>query len=97
MTFKRLYKIILSRKKSLPKKSYVASLIKDGRNRIAQKVGEEAVEVIIAAGNNKNQKQRLVEEISDLFFHILVLMVANDISIEDIEGELEKRCGQNQV
>lgn len=86
-----LSKIIQDRKKRRPKDSYVASLFRKGENRILQKVGEEAIEVIIAA-KGKNKK-RITSEIADLWFHILVLMGLLEISLQDIYKELEKRKG----
>lgn len=89
MTLEELYNIILTRKKQMPKDSYVASLFRKGEDYIAQKVGEEAIEVIIAS--RKDRKKETISEIADLFFHLLVLMAYFDIEIEDIYKELEKR------
>ena len=87
--FSFLYNIILSRKEKMPSGSYIASLFKEDADRIIQKVGEEAVEVVIAS-KNKN-KELLISELSDLFFHIFVLMVSKGVKIKDIEDELERR------
>ncbi len=73
----------------MPTGSYVSQLFGQGTDRIAQKVGEEAVEVIIAAKNDN--KDELVSEITDLVFHLLVLMADRNITIEDVDKELEKR------
>ena len=89
MNIKNLYKIINDRKLKMPKDSYVASLFRLGEDRIIQKVGEEATEVIIAT-KNKN-KQRIISEVSDLLFHLLILLNAFDINISDVEEELEGR------
>jgi len=89
MTLEELYNIILSRKDTLPADSYVASLFRSGDDRLIQKVGEEATEVVIAAKNK--DKARLVSEVADLTFHTLVLLVARGITCEDIQNELEKR------
>jgi phosphoribosyl-ATP pyrophosphohydrolase len=89
MKIDELYKIITSRKKTMPEKSYVASLFRSGNDRIIQKVGEEATEVIIAAKNN--DKKRIIEESGDLLFHLLVLLAANNITPADIFEELKKR------
>lgn len=89
MTLEELYKIIEDRKKNLPENSYVASLFKKGEDKIIQKVGEEATEVIVAA-KNKN-KERIISEVADLLFHILVLLSFKEISISDILKELEQR------
>jgi phosphoribosyl-ATP pyrophosphohydrolase len=89
MTLEELYKIIEERKKSKPDESYVASLFRDGADRIVQKVGEEATEVVIAAKNES--KQRVISEIADLWFHILVLLSNLEIKPSEVLQELEKR------
>lgn len=89
MTIDELYNIINDRRKKLPEGSYIASLFKGGKDRIIQKVGEETVEVIIAAKNS--DKNRAIEEIADLWFHLLILMNNQDIKPSDILNELEKR------
>ena len=89
ITFEELYSIIKNRKKLLPKDSYTVSLLQEGEDKILQKIGEEAVEVIIA-GKNKN-KQRIIEEIADLYYMVLILLVLNNIPISEVFRELEKR------
>ncbi len=89
MGLKKLYSIISKRIKLQSKKSYVVSLYKQGEDKILQKIGEEAVETIIAA-KNKNKKF-IIEEIADLFFMILVILAAKNITLREIEKELEKR------
>ncbi len=73
----------------MPKDSYVAFLFRLGEDRIIQKVGEEAMEVIIAV-KNKNKK-RIISEVADLLFHLLILLASLNITISDIEKELESR------
>lgn len=89
MTLEELYKTIISRKTELPDGSYIASLFKGDDDRIVQKVGEEATEVVIAAKNTS--KERLVCETADLLFHTLVLLAARGVSLEEVMEELEKR------
>jgi phosphoribosyl-ATP pyrophosphohydrolase len=89
MTLNELYQIILNRKAQLPEGSYTASLFAKGLPRIAQKVGEEGTEVVVAALSQDNS--RLVEEIADLAYHVLVLMAAKGIQLQDVAQELEKR------
>lgn len=89
MTFEELYQIIQDRKKNMPENSYVASIFKDGNDRIIQKVGEEATEVIIAAKNES--KELIISEIADLWFHTLVLLCNLGIKPFEIFQELEKR------
>jgi len=85
----KLYYLLNSRKKKLPKNSYSATLFKGGMDKIVQKIGEEATEVVIAGKNESDQ--RVVEESSDLLYHLLVLLVERSISFEEIILELEKR------
>lgn len=89
MIFDELFRLIRKRQKDMPKDSYVADLFRNGKDRIIQKVGEESVEVLIAAKNSK--KKILISELSDLFFNLFILMVVNGISLENIENELVRR------
>ena len=87
---KQLFDLVEERKTQLDlPNSYTASLFKKGTARIAQKVGEEAVETVIAA--MKGDKEELVNEISDLFFHTFVLMADGDVTLDDVIFELQKR------
>ncbi len=69
--------------------SYTAQLLRAGEDEILKKVGEESVEVILAAKAQGNV--RLVEELADLMYHVLVLMAARGLSPEDVAHELERR------
>ena len=89
MTLTDLYRTILDRKSNLKPGSYTNSLLDAGLPRIAQKVGEEATEVVVAALSQ--EKPRLVAEIADLAYHVLVLMAEKGITPEDVAGELERR------
>ena len=85
----QLFDIITDRQAHPQPGSYTNQLLDEGLDAILQKVGEEAVEVILAA---KGQgRQRLVEEVSDLFYHTLVLLVSQGVSLQDIEAELAGR------
>ena len=84
-----LYSIIRSRARSKKKNSYTNLLLKKGKNKIAQKIGEESTELIIDYLNGS--KKRTVEEASDLIYHLLVLLYSKKISIKDIKKELTKR------
>lgn len=77
------------RHKEMPEGSYTTSLFKDGINRIAQKVGEEALETVIEATNGSSEK--LVYEASDLCYHLIVLLTSKGLRIEDVAAELAKR------
>lgn len=82
----KLYKTIEERKQNPKEGSYTNYLFDKGIDKILKKVGEETSEVIIASKNP--DKNELIYEISDLTYHVLVLMVQKGISIEDIEKEL---------
>lgn len=85
----RLYAVIKGRRGGDPNASYTASLLADGRARIARKTGEEAVEVVIAA--LAQSKQKLAAESADLLFHLLVLWADADLRPEDVWKELARR------
>ena len=84
-----LISVIKKRKKTMPEDSYTAKLFTKGVAKIGQKVGEEGVELAIAA--QYDDKQRCIEEAADLLFHTLILLEAKDISLADVLGELGKR------
>lgn len=84
-----LYNVILQRKENPIEGSYTNYLFEKGLDKILKKVGEEASEVIIASKNENSEE--MVCEISDLLYHLLVLMVNQGVNIEDIAQELEKR------
>jgi len=84
-----LYILIKNRKKNPIEGSYTNYLFEKGLDKILKKVGEETSEVIIGA-KNKN-KEELICEISDLVYHLLVLMVNERVTVENIKSELEKR------
>jgi len=84
-----LEEILKKRKIELPENSYTASLFRDGIDRILKKVGEEAGEVIIAAKND--DKKEFVHEVADLLFHLQVLLVEKNITLNEIADELKKR------
>ncbi|MCB1530276.1 MAG: phosphoribosyl-ATP diphosphatase [Rhodospirillales bacterium] len=88
---KRLYNVLEERKTADPDTSYVASLYQKGTGKIAQKVGEEAVETIIEA--LQNNRDRLKEESADLLFHLMVLWADAGLKPEEILSILEKRFG----
>ena len=73
----------------MPEGSYTTSLFKDGLNRMAQKVGEEALEAVIEATNGTNE--RLIYEASDMFYHLIVLLSDKGLSINDVANELARR------
>ncbi len=84
-----LEEVIASRKNEAPESSYVASLFQKGINKIAQKVGEEAVETVIEAKDNNDAL--FIGEAADLLFHYLILLQAKGFNLTDITNELKKR------
>ncbi len=84
-----MYQVILDRKQNPRPESYTARLFAAGREEIAKKVGEESVEVIVAALGQSDE--RLVSETADLFYHALVLLAERGVSLTQVEAELEKR------
>lgn len=84
-----LYNIILDRMKEELPGSYTVQLVKRGKVYIARKVGEEALEVILASLTET--RERTINEIADLIYHLMVLMAVNNISLDDICNELARR------
>ncbi|MDA8106723.1 MAG: phosphoribosyl-ATP diphosphatase [Nitrospiraceae bacterium] len=89
-----LYGVILERKKAPLPESYVSSLLSKGRDEILKKIGEEAVEVIIAS--MAGDKRQTVYEMADLWFHCMVLMAEEGLSHADVIKELEDRFGKKR-
>ena len=89
MSIQWLFDVIQSRKEKPSDKSYTSSLFSEGLPKIAQKVGEEGTEVVVAALAQENQ--RLIEEVADLTYHTLVLLSARGLTPADVLSELEKR------
>lgn len=84
-----LSNFIEKRHQDMPEGSYTTSLFRDGLNRMAQKVGEEALELVIEATNGTNE--RLVYEGSDMLYHLIVLLTHKGLRIEDMAAELRER------
>ena len=89
MFFKYLQHFIEKRFKEMPEGSYTTSLFESGVNRMAQKVGEEAIESVIEACNGTDE--RLIYESADMLYHLIVLLTSKGLSIEDLSIELQKR------
>jgi phosphoribosyl-ATP pyrophosphohydrolase len=92
MSVQWLFDVIEDRKKHPTEKSYTASLFAEGLPRIAQKVGEEGTEVVVAA--LAQEDRRLLEEVADLTYHTLVLLSARGLTPQDVMAELERRHKQ---
>lgn len=88
-----LQDFINKRHEEMPEGSYTTTLFKDGLNRMAQKVGEEALEAVIEATNGTNE--RLIYEASDMLYHLIVLLASKGLRIEDIARELQTRHNPN--
>lgn len=93
MFLKELQDFIDKRHEEMPEKSYTTSLFKLGVNKMAQKVGEEAVETIIEACNGTDE--RLIYEGADLLYHLIVLLTSKGYRIEDLARELKERHSEN--
>ncbi len=87
----RLYAVLASRKGADPATSYTARLLAEGVGKCAQKLGEEAVETVIAALGE--DREAVIRESADLLYHLLVTLVAKDITLDEITAELERRAG----
>ena len=88
-----LQDFINTRHEEMPEGSYTTSLFKDGINRMAQKVGEEALEAVIEACNGTNG--RLIYEGADMIYHLIVLLTSKGLRIEDLAKELQVRHDPN--
>ncbi|MGT2514742.1 phosphoribosyl-ATP diphosphatase [Sphingomonas panni] len=93
--FDRLESVIASRIGGDPTQSYVAKLHARGVPKIAQKVGEEAVECVIAACGN--DRAGLIGEAADLLFHLTLLLQTQGIALDDVRAELTRREGQSGI
>jgi phosphoribosyl-ATP pyrophosphohydrolase len=89
MMLDELFEIIENRKQNPTSDSYTARLLAAGEDEILKKVGEEAIEVILAAKGQGNA--RLIEEVADLFYHTLVLLSSRGLHPGDVENELRRR------
>lgn len=94
-TLVRLEATIAARRAADPASSYVAKLHAKGLGKIAQKLGEEAVETVIAA--LEDDREGLVGEAADLLFHLMVLLGAKDVSLAEVLAELDRREGTSGI
>jgi phosphoribosyl-ATP pyrophosphohydrolase len=94
-TLSRLEATVAARRDADPASSYVAKLNAKGLNKIAQKLGEEAVETVIAA--LAEDDAALVGEAADLLFHLLVLLNARAVPLDEVLAELDRREGQSGI
>ncbi|WP_265499628.1 phosphoribosyl-ATP diphosphatase [Paracoccus beibuensis] len=94
-TLERLAATIQSRKGADPDGSWTAKLLAKGPEKCAEKFGEEAVEAIIEAV--KGDRDRLTSEAADVIYHLLVMLAARDVTLQDVEGELARREGLSGI
>ncbi len=90
-----LEQVILSRKDADPESSWTAKLLSKGPEKCAEKFGEEAVEAIIAAV--KNDRENLTYEAADVLYHMLVMLAARDVALDDVLAELARRQGLSGI
>ncbi|MES5101085.1 phosphoribosyl-ATP diphosphatase [Agrobacterium sp. BA1120] len=88
-----LERIVAERASASPDQSWTAKLVAAGQPRAAKKLGEEAVETVIAAISN--DRKNLTDEAADLLYHLLVVLKIADIPLADVYAELERRTGQS--
>jgi phosphoribosyl-ATP pyrophosphohydrolase len=84
-----LFATVLDRQANPRPGSYTAQLLRAGEDQVLKKVGEEAMEVILAAKGQGND--RVISEVADLFYHVLVLLAARGLTLADVEDELVRR------
>ena len=94
-TLDTLFETIVERKSADPGTSWTAKLLSQGVEKCAEKFGEEAVEAIIEAV--KGDKDRLTEEAADVLYHLLVMLAASNVSLNDVLKVLEQRQGQSGI
>ncbi len=88
---KRLEEVLEQRKNADPDSSYVAKLYHKGLDSILKKIGEEATETVMAAKDG--EKEKIIYETADLWFHCMVLLTQQNIKVEDVLNELDRRFG----
>ncbi|MTH64531.1 phosphoribosyl-ATP diphosphatase [Paracoccus shanxieyensis] len=91
----RLAQTIADRKAADPESSWTAKLLAKGPEKCAEKFGEEAVEAIIEAV--KGDRARLTSEAADVLYHLLVMLAARDVTLADVENELDRREGRSGI
>ncbi|MFP4614734.1 MAG: bifunctional phosphoribosyl-AMP cyclohydrolase/phosphoribosyl-ATP diphosphatase HisIE [Thiohalorhabdus sp.] len=92
-TLRRIAAVLEERKGATPDSSYVASLYAKGRNKILEKVGEEATEVLLAAKDGEQDRNAVVSETADLWFHCLVMLAEQGLGPDEVLAELDRRFG----
>ncbi|MEQ1770077.1 MAG: phosphoribosyl-ATP diphosphatase [Devosia sp.] len=93
LTFEQLNERVLSRANANPEESYTAKLLSEGVERCAKKLGEEAVEAVIAA--TARDKKAVTAESADVIYHLLVLLRAANVPLEEVMANLDRRTAQS--
>lgn len=93
LTIEALEKRLAERAEASPEQSYTAKLLAKGTAKCAQKLGEEAVETVIAAMSG--HREELVKESADLVYHLLVLLRAEGVALSEVSDELDRRTAQS--
>ena len=91
----KLFRVIEERKAADPKSSYVAELYAKGLDATLRKVGEEAIETLLACKQDNNQE--IIHETADLWFHTMVMLSHKGLHVNDILAELERRFGRSGI
>lgn len=94
-TLNQLFETIQSRRTADPDSSWTAKLFAKGPEKCAEKFGEEAIEAVIEAV--KGDKARLTSEAADVLYHLLVMLAARDVDLDDVLAELARRQGQSGI
>ena len=89
MNLSDLFELVAARRENAPPGSYTASLFAAGEDEIVKKVGEEAIEVVLAVKGQGDA--RVIEEVADLYYHSLVLLASRGLTLAQVEAELERR------
>jgi len=94
-TLSRLAATIAARKGADPESSWTAKLLAKGPEKCAEKFGEEAIEAIVEAV--RGDRDRLTSEAADVLYHLMVMLTARDIALDDVLAELDRRAGQSGI
>ncbi|WP_438975841.1 phosphoribosyl-ATP diphosphatase [Roseicyclus sp.] len=94
-TLSRLAATIAARKGADPESSWTAKLLSKGPEKCAEKFGEEAIEAIVEAV--RGDRDRLTSEAADVLYHLMVMLTARDIALDDVLAELDRRAGQSGI
>ncbi|MBI4666301.1 MAG: phosphoribosyl-ATP diphosphatase [Nitrospinae bacterium] len=92
---RKIYSVAQERKKADPESSYVAKLYSKGEDKVLEKVGEEAIEVILAV--KTGDRGQIIYETADLWFHSILALALKDVTVDDVLNELSGRFGKTGI